>query len=282
MTKTFKQSFYESWIEHAFLNDDYNFVIQSLPKLHDPIFSLKAVQQFVPDLTYRKVNEWENKGLVSPHRETEETGWRVFTWVEVIKLNIIADLRKLGFEIEQTKKMFDGFGDQHFKDRKFNALEYFIVLCVSGEKILLVIDDENAYFLTEKEVLLSHFSLDKSASKIIILPLFSYIEKMKDQSEITVYRPHSLASSLFKQQNTAPTDKEEQILELIKSNDYRKITVKKREGGSYTVSAGSYRNGELTDRDVIEAVHRNNFQTVKIARKNGKIISLECEKTIRV
>ena len=51
MKKTFKQRFYESWIKHAFLNDDYNFVIDSLPKLHEPLFSLKTVQQFVPDLT---------------------------------------------------------------------------------------------------------------------------------------------------------------------------------------------------------------------------------------
>lgn len=282
MNKTFKQRFYESWIKHAFLDDDYNKIIQSLPKLHDPIFSLKAVQQFVPNLTYRRVNEWESKGLISPHRETEETGWRYYTWVEVIKLDIITDLRELGFEIEQIKKVFDTFEGHYFADKKFNALEYFIILCVSDEKILLVIDADGAYFLSEKEVVLSHFSLDKSTSKVIVLPFFSYIEKMKDPNEKTVYSPHSLASGLFKQQDVAPTEKEEQVLELIKNNDYSKITVKKREGGSYTVSAGSYRNGELTDKDVIEAVHRNDFQTVKIARKNGKIISLECEETIKV
>lgn len=281
MKRTFKHIFYDNWKKHAVLEDNYAFVIKSLPDLHKSQFPLHKVQPFIENLTYKKVNDWDSKGLISAYRHTKETGWRVFSWVDIIKLCIISDLRKDGYEIEQIKNIFDRLEAQTFANKTFCALEYFIILCVSGEKILLVIDADDVFFLTEKEVVLSHFSLDKSASKVTILPFFSYTEKMRDEEEIA-YRPHSLAGGLFRQPDIVPTAKEEHILDLIKKRDYSKVTVTKREGNIYTIKAGSYHNGDFSDKDIIEAVHKRDFQTVKIALKNGKIISLECEETIKV
>lgn len=200
MKTTSKQKIYENWKKHAFYEDNYQFVIDSLPKLHEPLFPLKVALSFIKDLTYRKINSWNEKGLISPHRYTEGTGWRFFSWIDVIKLLIISDLRGLGVETKKIKKILDDIEHQKIADKKFCALEYFIIRSFSDEKILLVIDTDGAYFLTEKQIVLSHFTCDKSESKIIVLPFFSYMKKTRepDGEEEIVYRPDSLACSLFK------------------------------------------------------------------------------------
>jgi len=156
------------------------------PVFRHPFFSLKDCQYCVPDLTYRKINDWDRKKLITGSRANKKAGWRKFSPIDMVKLFIISDLRKLGVGIENIKsiisKISSAYADSDAKGSekaKFLQLEYFMTCSMLKEPILLLIDEtQNVSFFPAKEAIKYHFKFDKAQDPILILPFFLYVQKI--------------------------------------------------------------------------------------------------------
>src|SRR5208283_4920883 len=138
---------YESVLDNACHTDNLDFVEKNKAFLRKTIFNLKDSKLFVNDITYRKINDWDSKGLISDTRDSEKCGWRKFSIIGIVRLKIISGLRKIGISTEKIAVILDNikvhkpYNKEEFKDA-FPQLEYFIFDSLNGYKNYLIIDEE--------------------------------------------------------------------------------------------------------------------------------------------
>ncbi|MBU1086467.1 MAG: MerR family transcriptional regulator [Candidatus Omnitrophica bacterium] len=170
----------------------YGNVKKISPLLQTPSFTLKDCQKCIPELTYRKINDWDRKDLITGARVNKRAGWRKFSIIDLVKLLIICDLRRFGLHIENIKSILSKISNafveddiQHnLKRSKFLQLEHYIVCSFLKDKILLLIDsNQNITFFKQNEAIKYYFKFDKAKDPVIILPFFSYVEKIKKASK---------------------------------------------------------------------------------------------------
>jgi DNA-binding transcriptional MerR regulator len=254
--------------------------------LNAPIFTIKTVQAFVKGITYRKINDWDSKKMISGSRDNIEGGWRKFSLVEIIKFFIISDLRKFGLNIKKIKNILKNISNRPFQISKegksynppFLKLEYFTFLSWGGYKILLLINEkEDAFFFDEKNMVQSYFYLDKASSPLIILPFFSYIRSMS--KKVMEEKLDSTIEGLLEKRITV---KERKILNIINIKNYESITIKKQNGEIQTVKAKKIQRGDFSDKEIIDAIKQKDYQNVSVSINDGKKINITREETIKL
>lgn len=168
-------------------SDFYAFVKRMSPEFHRPLFSLKDCQKCICGLTYRKINDWDRKELITGSRVNNKAGWRKFSLVDIVKLFIISDLRKFGMGIENIKSVIrnvsSAYADsdpQGIKKTKFLQLEYFIARSLTKNPIVLLIDEsQKVSFFLKKDAIKNHFHFDKAFDPVVILPFFLYVQNFQ-------------------------------------------------------------------------------------------------------
>jgi DNA-binding transcriptional MerR regulator len=78
------------------------------------------------------------------------------------------------------------------------------------------------------------------------------------------------------------TDKEKQIIEMIRNNDFKELSIKQNNGKEYLV--GIKRNkpiDKITD-DVSSIIGRNRYQDIRLTTQNGKIINVEITEKLKI
>lgn len=182
---TLKDYYYDLEKTLDFKSAYYSNVKKVAPLLQAPNFTLKDCRRCIPELTYRKINDWDKKDLITGSRTNKKAGWRKFSAIDLVKLLIICDLRRFGMHIENIKsilnKIFNAFiEDIPHNRRKFLQLEFYVTCSLLKEKILLLIDsNQNISFFQKNEAIKYHFKFDKAQDPILILPFFLYVNKIR-------------------------------------------------------------------------------------------------------
>lgn len=274
----------------AFQSKEYEFVKNQSPSLHKPLFTIKNLRYFIADITYRKINGWDEKGLVSGSRDNADSGWRKFSIIDTIKLNIISDLRKIGLSTDKIKFVIDGISNSrvsghdlnnNIKHHKFLELEYWYFACLADHKILFLIDDEgSAVFLEENDALWAYTQMDNSVSPLLILPFFSYVKKITSAfgKNIRIKEETTLAH-LFKNKLT---EQEEKILGIIRDQCYEEILIKKSNNENIHIKAKSRRSGNFSDSHIIDLINKKDYQNITVTINGGKKVSLTQEDNIKI
>ena len=280
-----KELFYYEDLLDILGSKNYAFTKKHTAYLNKPRFTIKKSQAFVESITYRKINDWDSKNMISGSRNNVKAGWRKFSLVDIIRFYIIKDLRKYGLNIEKIKKILGNVSssildlEKNGKTYKetFLQLEYYIFSCLDGEKILLLIDEKcNIFFFKEKNAVLAHFFFDKAYSPLIILPFFSYIEIMlKKKKEI------KLDSTIAELYENMITKKEKKILDIINKKNYESITIKKQNGEINTIKAIEILKGDFSKKEIFDTIEQKDYQTISILVANGKKLIIKREETFK-
>jgi|GEM_PF-2336572 len=290
-TVTIRELFHGERRFNTLISESYNFIKKNVNVLHKPFFTIKGSRACVEGLTYRKVNDWDAKDLISGSREDKKAGWRKFSISDVVRLRIITDLRKVGFNTEKIKTVIDKICNDYItgydanrkikRRERFLQLEYNILDCASGNKILLLVDeDENVCFLPEWAVMQSHFYFGDDSSPLLILPFFSYVQSIFAalKKDIRI-ETDSTVKQLFEQ---IISEKEQRILEILKNKDYEEITITRKDGEEFTIRAKSRQRGSFSDREVIEAINSREYQNVTVSKVGGEKVAIVREESLRV
>jgi len=257
---------------------------------HSPFFTLQDAQSMVDDLTYRKINDWDSKGLISCSRDNEEAGWRRFSIIDILKLSIISHLRKFGVTTEKIKIILDRLSSGFKVPASSNSdkivgtttplIESNIISCFGYEKVFLLIgENANASFLTEKELSIQN-SLDGAPSSLLVLPFSSYVQNI-----IMSLHKHAKTSEdpfIIGMINHWLSDREQKILDVIRDKAYEEITIVKGNGSEMTLRAKSRQRGSFSDKDAISIINNKDYQSVTVAVVGGKKLSITREETIKV
>ncbi len=266
-----------------FLDNHHGFVEKYGHLLDRPIFTVKWLRPVVENLTYGKVNVWDSKGLLSSSREKSETGWRKFSIIDSVKLNIISDLRKAGFPRKRLKTVMDNLNDGTvglWSPRETRVLRLvslgvadFAMACLFGVKMFLVIrENEEIFFLSETGMKSFGSHSDNEFSFVIRLIFYSYVKKtarvMKDQMKLEgSFTIEELFESMLPYQ-------EKRISGWIQSRNYRKILFRKSEFEEALIKPGSTKDKKYSTKNILEAIDTGDYYAITITTNGGQIVGI--------
>ncbi len=266
-----------------FLDNHHGFVEKYGHLLDRPIFTVKWLRPVVENLTYGKVNVWDSKGLLSSSREKSETGWRKFSIIDSVKLNIISDLRKAGFPRKQLKTVMDKINDgdmglwspRETKVFRLTSLGFadFAIGCLFDVKMFLVIrENQETFFLSETGAKSFCSHSDKEPSFVIRLPFYFYVKKtakaMKSQMKL---EDNSTMEELF---HSMLPYQEKRISGWIQSRNYRKIFFRKSEFEEALIKPGSTKDKKYSTKNILEAIDTGDYHSIEITTNGGQIVRI--------
>jgi DNA-binding transcriptional MerR regulator len=256
---------------------------ETLTLLNKPRYTIKSVKTINDSITYRKLNSWDDGGLISPFRETKDTGWRKLSIVELVKLFIIADLKELGFENAEIIEVIKRVSQPDEANGIIYPLEIAIDEGFFGHpSILVIVNKKSPVFLRENASLNVTTALkDAYASLSIMLPFKKYINKIIELVETQTLPEDDPAMPDLNKYSVQAQEK--RILEIIKSENYDEITITLPDGKQERlIRTTSFKTGLLTEQNVIDALESGSYVNIEVGRKDGKIVSIKQHKTFKI
>lgn len=247
-----------------------------------PQFHFKEAAVAVPDLTNRKINEWDSIGLISGQRKNKEAGWRKYSPIEVILLNIITDLRAFGFDTKSIKKVLASLRTEavevNGEQKRVDPLGFFFWLCISGFRIVLIIDEhKKPRFCDEASAMRLHFVMDQGTRPILILPFSNYFERLAEAyGKEGPYCVSELAEMYELREKF--TEEERSLLRCLWNPKTAKVEVSKAPGRKMTVKTYERESGDMDEEKLLgllQQARQSGFGTVTINVTDGKYSRVE-------
>lgn len=151
----------------------YNKAVAEIENINEPRYYPQQIIKLIPEITSRKLNDWDAKGLLVKHRESSN-GWRLFSLADVVRLRIIQDLKTYGMSNIQIQKALTDIFESNDRKRQY-LFETFLNICATATKAVIIVEfDGSASFYLEDTAYVN-LKMDKSCCKpVLILPFYSY------------------------------------------------------------------------------------------------------------
>lgn len=271
--------------QHIFEKTIYQSVIQYAEFYNKPIYTIKNLKKFFPSLSYRVLNDWDKKRLIGGSRKKQDSGWRKFSAIDIIKFFIITDLRKYGMPIPLIKNVIYDLSRNLIltRDPKTGAyrkteclhFEYFFLLSSIGDKTLLLIDDRQFTLLHNESALFRLISSKNFYAPCLLLPFYEYVRKYFKQLTIDVeIKKYSTLSGLLEARFHL---KEKTIMDIINNKKYQKIIINRKNQDQLLITANSIRSGKFNKKDVLDLIDQKDYQSVKAIKEDGQIVAISQE-----
>jgi DNA-binding transcriptional MerR regulator len=210
--------------------------------------------------SYRLLNYWEKEGLLSCERETEN-GWRKFSLIDLMWLQLSVQLRTLGFPIEGLKKLKSNFTDNNFRKgiESFGLLEVYTAMVVAWRvpAFFLVLPNGECLVVTSKEIktLEQHKILTKTPYiTVSINHLLSIITKKDWYAAIN---------------DTELTAEEFELLTTLRTGNYVSALIHFEKGKPDRIDLTKI---ESTDMRLIDLVKKHKHQKIELIAADGKVV----------
>lgn len=128
----------------AFFNLTKEHFSSTRKALNNKIFTIKD-----SETTYRTMNHWMAEGLITDTRKDNPNGWRRLSYLDLLWLEILSQLREFGFSLEKLRNVHKSLSIEHGKptyslEKTFAAHTTRINIC------LVVLADGAAGIATEE------------------------------------------------------------------------------------------------------------------------------------
>lgn len=233
-------------------------------------------------LSHRQINSLsENK--MFPERRKNTNQWRKFSFKDLVYLQLIKECKKYGIENKKLKELRDAFykiekeHGRSFTDADealsyvFGSIDIHLLIHHNGycefygnsNRSLWESFQNSAIYINFNRVVLKVLE-EALSSDNNILPEY------KDRSE--------MINDLSK-----TTEKEREILDLLRNKDYSLIKIRKGDGSNYTVYGESMnRSNDMTEVDILETLKEKSFANINITKRNGKVVVYTAEDVFKI
>lgn len=252
----------------------YNKAVAEIENINEPRYYPQQIIKLIPEITSRKLNDWDAKGLLVKHRQSDN-GWRLFSLADVIRLKIIRDLKTYGMSnIQIQKTLNDIFGLNDMK-RQY-LFETFLNICATATKAVIIVEfDGSASFYLEDTAYVN-LKMDKSCCKpVLILPFYDYCMPFMPHDE---YRMSITTTDVVNEQNRANLAV---IADCLIDEECKEISLKKS-NGKLNIKPKRF-NKNVSKQDFIKYIQNldeESFKDIRISLQNGKITTLSEENSI--
>lgn len=221
--------------------------------------------------TYRFVNYLDSLGLLPDHREKGE-GWRKFSYVDTIYLELVMALRKVGVKSKTIKLIYDIFS-QPYKDENviYRGILWLDILIAvhSGVEIeLLISPNGNSPLFCDPAI--AFFFGTRPTEGQIRISLSSIINKVRDEMQLAPIKiTYSLASGgLYKSELEAVF-----AIRNLK-NETEEVKIHKTTKGKVLVDVKRNNENEELRKDLEKVFSKHNvkdFTNISLAIRQGGV-----------
>lgn len=227
----------------------HNKAIMDACKINKPKFYPQQIIKLIPEITSRKLNDWDEKGLLAKHRQNK-SGWRLFSIADVVRLRIIQDLKTYGMANEQVKKAINDVFELNDSKRLF-LFETYLQICATANKVVILVEYDGSSSLQIEDSAYVNLRMNKNCSKpIIILPFYDYCLPFMPHKE---YNMTVNTCDVVNEQNRASLDV---IADKVINRNNKSINIRKQkrhDKESLVIKTTSIEeNVKLSDKELIE------------------------------
>ena len=238
-------------------------------------FNKKIFRVADTPLTYRQVNSLEESGLLNPHRK-DTSNWRRFSFKELVYFGIVSSVRKFGLKNEQLKDLWLAFFGEKDKIDNFKPNKYISDLVLGCSfmqvEIMTVVGSEGeVYFLSP--VNYAHFS--ERVGPCICLRLNDIVNgilKSIGKRPIPITRVWNYTLS----------NKEKELIERIRVNDFESFSVKMKNKEPDTVYFDSIGKEGLSIEEIAKLIKDNDYQNLELTRRGGVNVNLKRQTVVKL
>lgn len=252
----------------------YNKAVAEIENINEPRYYPQQIIKLIPEITSRKLNDWDAKGLLVKHRQSDN-GWRLFSLADVIRLKIIQDLKTYGMSNIQIQKTLNNIFELNDMKRQY-LFETFLNICATATKTVIIVEfDGSASFYLEDTAYVN-LKMDKSCCKpVLILPFYDYCMPFMPHDE---YRMSITTTDVVNEQNRANLAV---IADCLIDEECKEISLKKN-NGKLNIKPKRF-NKNVSKQDFIKYIQNldeESFKDIRISLQNGKITTLSEENSI--
>ena len=252
----------------------YNKAVADIENINEPRYYPQQIIKLIPEITSRKLNDWDAKGLLVQHRHSDN-GWRLFSLADVIRLKIIQDLKTYGMSNIQIQKTLNDIFELNDMKRQY-LFETFLNICATATKAVIIVEfDGSASFYLEDTAYVN-LKMDKSCCKpVLILPFYGYCMPFMPHNE---YKMTVTTTDVVNEQNRANLAV---IADCLIDEECKEISLKKS-NGKLNIKPKRF-NKNVSKQDFIKYIQNldeESFKDIRISLQNGKITTLSEENSI--
>ena len=253
---------------------DYEKVLSEVENVNKPRYYPQQIIKLIPEITSRKLNDWDAKGLLVKHRESNN-GWRLFSLADVVRLRIIQDLKTYGMSNIQIQKALTDIFEVNDTKRQY-LFETFLNICATARKVVIIVEFDGSASLYLEDSAYVNLKMDKNCCKpVLILPFYDYCMPFMPHNG---YKMTVTTSEVVNEQNRANLGV---IADCLIDEECREISLKKS-NGKLNIKPKRF-NKNVSKQDFIKYIQNldeESFKDIRISLQNGMITTLSEENSI--
>lgn len=257
----------------------YNKAVAEIENINEPRYYPQQIIKLIPEITSRKLNDWDAKGLLVKHRQSDN-GWRLFSLADVIRLRIIQDLKTYGMSNIQIQKTLNNIFESNDMKRQY-LFETFLNVCATARKVVIIVEfDGSASFYLEDTAYVN-LKMDKSCCKpVLILPFYDYCMPIMPHDE---YRMSITTTDVVNEQSRARIDA---VADKLINNENKNINIERKNtrGKEYliTKTTSTETNLNLSPKELMNRIKSKPYtKTIPFVDENGAM-SITTEVTDKI
>lgn len=257
----------------------YNKAVADIENINEPRYYPQQIIKLIPEITSRKLNDWDAKGLLVKHRESNN-GWRLFSLADVVRLRIIQDLKTYGMSNIQIQKALTGIFELNDTKRQY-LFETFLNICATARKVVIIVEFDGSASLYLEDSAYVNLKMDKNCCKpVLILPFYDYCMPFMPHNgyKMTVTTPE-----VVNEQDSVRIDAVADKL-IDDRNKSINIERKNNRGKEYLImkTTSTEVNLDLSPEELMDRVKGRPYtKTIPFVDKNG-LMSITTEVTDKI
>ncbi len=224
-------------------------------------------------LTYRQVNYLDSNDILLDTRE-DKNGWRRFSIKELVFLSVVRELREYGVKDALLKDVSKVF----FSKENVNLSDQAVLLPYTQTYIALIIKPDDIYF-ADIIGLNIHEEKTRNYIRININEMLMDIWEQIGKTRIEYMTESKMWSEVIADLYIG--DKELEVINLIRNDDYKQITVRKK-GKDYIVSQEKDSEGNITKKDLDKIIDEGEFTDISITKRDGNIVNVKKRNSFKI
>lgn len=242
-------------------------------------------------LSYRQINSLEASDVLENSRENE-SGWRLFSLKDLLFLQMIANTRKYGVTNEMLKMLKEHLylkkDDSELFKSKYDIFygEYAIIAILFGVRVgWMLYEDGKSTFTDMEGLIMMNGGVKPESKSFLYLNVNEILKGVFRGSRIEKILPEqpSLADIIRSYMNSSLTEKEIEILDIIRNKDYTKITIVKKESGDVNVYGESQKDAkDIKEKDILKLFEDRSFSNIKVQKRDGKVVTYSIEDVYKI
>lgn len=230
-------------------------------------------------LTYRQINSLGSNDLLDDQRKNNKN-WRNFSFKELIYLSLTKELRKYGVIDKNLKKLKTIFFSKKFSFDIHNTL----TCAMFGEQIIAVVDNGfNVCFYSAAQFL-KFKGRTKSFISINLNEIFGEVLDRLGEYNIQYRTEYEKKAKQViidaEKKGIYLSNKEKTILNLIRDDLYKTITVRKSNNQSFIIKGEKIK--EINEEELIGLIKSKDFADITIIKRDGNISNVKVEDSFKI